>query len=122
MKKIVTLIVTILIMSSIAALGGSEYAYGEAADQNITVKDFIQELVAGIDLEIQDSFTEPYLMAAANAGLLDKTDFKNDFEQYITRTDAAVLINRADEYLHGDTVDADLLKLVSEKRISDIKE
>jgi hypothetical protein len=35
--------------------------------------------------------------------------------------DAAVLLNRADEYLHGDKVDKTLIQTVIDKRVFDIK-
>jgi hypothetical protein len=46
-----------------------------------------------------------------------------DFTSYskaLTRGNLLVLVNRADEYLHGDTVKAELVKTVIKKRISDI--
>lgn len=93
----------------------------EAASKNITVKDFIKSLVINLDLDISKELSEPYIMAAIKAGILKSTDFNNEFSAYITRTDAAVLLNRADEYLNRNTIDDQLLAVVLKSRISDIK-
>lgn len=71
-------------------------------------------------MTVDASQEQPYITAAMTAGILKDGDFEK-YTGYITRTDAAVLLNRADEYLYGDTIDADLLEVVLEKRISDIK-
>jgi hypothetical protein len=90
-----------------------------AANQYITIKGFIKSLVINLNLDISKDFSEPYIAAAVSAGILKAGDFSK-YTGYIRRTEAAVLINRADEYLHGNTVDTDLLKIVLDKRISDI--
>lgn len=92
----------------------------EAATKNIKVKDFIESLAISINLDISSEVSEPYIDAAIKAGVLTITDFNDDYSGYITRTDAAVLLNRADEYLHGITLDEKLLNWVLTKRISDI--
>lgn len=55
------------------------------------------------------------------AGIIKEGDF-SDYSKYTTRTDAAVILNRADEYLHGDTLDSELLNTVLKDRISDISQ
>lgn len=90
-----------------------------ATSSNIKIYNFIKILVSATGLEIDTAQASPYLKAAMDAGIVREGDFKDD-EAYITRMDAAVLLNRADEYLHGDTMDGKLLKIVSEQRISDI--
>jgi hypothetical protein len=74
-----------------------------------------------MNLPIDESYQEPYVMAAGEAKLLKDTGFSGLLKENITRTDAAVLLNNADEYLHGDSVNAKLLEVVLKKRISDIK-
>lgn len=92
----------------------------QAQTKNIKVDDFIKSLVVGINLDLSSEATEPYIDAAIKAGILNTIDFNHDYSGYITRTDAAVLLNRADEYLHGGTIDEKLLQWVLTKRISDI--
>jgi len=91
-----------------------------ATSKNIKVDAFIKLLVNALDLEVDKKGDKPYIDAAIQNGIVKENDFSS-YTGYITRTDVAVLLNRADEYLHGDTVDAKLLKIVLEKRISDIK-
>lgn len=75
----------------------------------VNVKTFNQYLATSMELPLDKDFPEPYIAAVVSAGILTGSDFDNDFSVYITRTDAAVLLNHSDEYLHGDTVNADFL-------------
>lgn len=86
-----------------------------AASSKIKLYNFIKLAVEATGLEVETT----YLDAALKAGIIKEDDF-SDYSKYTTRTDAAVILNRADEYLNGDKVDPDLLTLVSESRISDI--
>lgn len=114
-KKLIVLImaVTMVVILNIPAQSA------EAAD-NIKVNAFIKLLVTELSLPTDSSFGEPYIEAAKVAGIIKEGDF-NKYTGYLTRTDLAVLANRADEYLNGDKVDSKLLSFVLEKRISDIK-
>ncbi|MGB8455270.1 MAG: S-layer homology domain-containing protein [Anaerocolumna sp.] len=87
-----------------------------AAVSKIKIYNFIKLAVQATGLEVETT----YLNAALKAGIVKDGDF-SDYSKYTTRTDAAVILNQADEYLHGDTVDADLLSLILSSRISDIK-
>lgn len=90
-----------------------------ATGSKVKVSDYIRIIVQAVGLEVDETKNSPYLEAALAAGIVKTGDFK-DYRAYLTRTDAAVVLNRADEYLYGDTVDAKLLKTVLENRISDI--
>jgi hypothetical protein len=87
-----------------------------ATSSRIKLYNFIKLTVEALGLDVETT----YLNAALKAGIVKEGDFSN-YKKYTTRTDAAVILNRADEYLHGDTVDPELLKLVLNSRISDIK-
>lgn len=91
-----------------------------ATNSNIKIYNFIKLLVPAAGIEVDTTQSSPYLKAAMDTGIVKEGDFK-DYKAYLTRMDAAVLLNRADEYMHGDTVGKELLKTVTEKRISDIK-
>ena len=91
-----------------------------AASNKIKIYNFIKLLVPAVGLEVDTTAKSPYLKAALAAGIVKEGDFK-DYKADLTRVDAAVLLNRADEYLNGDKVDAELLEVILEKRISDIK-
>lgn len=91
-----------------------------AASNKIKIYNFIKLLVPAVGLEVDTTAKSPYLKAALAAGIVKEGDFK-DYKADLTRVDAAVLLNRADEYLNGDKVDAELLEIILAKRISDIK-
>ncbi len=86
----------------------------------ITKGQFIKQLVQAMKLEVDKNSKTPYIDVALKTSVLKANQF-TDYKGYITATDAAVLLNRADEYLHKDTLDEKLYKVVLEKRISDIK-
>jgi hypothetical protein len=92
----------------------------QASSDYITVETFIKNLITEMNLAVDQNKSEPYISAAIDKGIVKEGDFSN-YNDYITKTDAAVLLIRADEYLHGDTVKEELLKVVLDKRISDIE-
>ena len=104
---IVILVTTIFIPSSVRA--------SATTSNKIKLYNFIKLTVEATGLEVETT----YLNAALKAGIVKEGDFL-DYSTYTTRTDAAVILNRADEYLYGDKVDPDLLSVVLSSRISDI--
>ncbi len=116
----VSLIVLVLLCFVVNVLAQTP-AEVSAATKYIKVDDFIKQLAVSMKLKVDTTKSKtPYIDAALAAGILKKGQFKK-YTSYITRGDAAVLLNRADEYLYGDTVDPALVKVILEKRISDIK-
>ncbi|WP_097015205.1 S-layer homology domain-containing protein [Anaerocolumna aminovalerica] len=93
----------------------------KAETNYVKIETFIRQLVQAMKLDVDSTVKEPYIDAALKAGIL-KTDEFTDYEGYITTTDAAVLLNRADEYLNKSSLDEKLYKAVLENRISDIKQ
>lgn len=92
----------------------------EAASKNITVEEFVTLLVKAMKLEVDKTSVNPYIDKAKDTELIRTGEFKK-INAKLTREDAAVLLNRADEYLNGNTVEDKLLQTVLDKRISDIK-
>lgn len=117
MKYLVRVIIVAILFTGLFSAPGT---IAEAATMDISKTEFIRDLVTELKLDISDTSSDPYILAALKAGILKEEDFDKNYFGYITRTDAAVLLNRADEYLHGDTVDAGLLDIVLNNRISDI--
>lgn len=113
----ILLVIVILITSTFQP---NQAVAAATANNNIKIYNFIKLLVPAAGLTVDNSQDGPYLKAALTAGIVKEGDFQ-DYKANLTRMDAAVLLNRADEYLHGDTVDKKLLETVLEKRISDIK-
>ncbi|GAA4294905.1 hypothetical protein GCM10023142_32300 [Anaerocolumna aminovalerica] len=93
----------------------------KAETNYVKIETFIRQLVQAMKLDVDSTVKEPYIDAALKAGIL-KSDQFTDYEGYITTTDAAVLLNRADEYLNKSSLDEKLYKAVLENRISDIKQ
>ncbi len=113
-KSAILIIIIILLVNSIIP-----YTKALAGNQYITVDDFADWLVPRIKnvaFDFDDSID--YLL---QIGIIKEGDFKS-YDEFITRGDALVLLNRSDEYLFGDTVEEKLLYVVIEERISDIKE
>lgn len=115
-KRAINILLAFTILFSSIAPGQSV----GAVSKNITGEQFLKKLVQAVNLEVDSSKADPYEAAAMAACILKKED-KIKLSASITRTNASVLLNRADEYLHGNTVDAELMETVIEKRISDIK-
>ena len=108
---IMAVIMMIILNMPVNTVGAAEY---------IKINSFVKLLVTELKLPIDSSLEEPYIEAAKVAGIIKEGDFKQ-YTENLTRTDVAVLTNRADEYLNGDKIDSKLLSIVLEKRISDIK-
>ncbi|QHQ62869.1 hypothetical protein Ana3638_20525 [Anaerocolumna sedimenticola] len=106
------LLVFVILATTIVIPGSSATA---ATSSKIKLYNFVKLTVQAAGLNVEST----YLNAALKAGIVKDGDF-TDYSKYTTRADAAVILNRADEYLHGDTVDADFLDLVLKNRISDI--
>lgn len=117
-KKLKATLMLLIVLLTISFPPARQEA--QAASQYIKAEEFIQSLVTKLKLSVDTTQADPYINAALTAGILKDGDF-TDYNAYLTRTDAAVLINQADEYLNKDTVDEKLLDFVMNKRISDIK-
>jgi len=111
--SIIVLVIAIFIPSGVVKASTTKV-------KGIKVESFIKQLVTAIKLPVDKSQEQPYIEVALKEGILKEGDFKN-YDVLLTRTDAAVLLNRADEYLNGNTVEDKLLQTVLDKRISDIK-
>lgn len=117
--KGLSLLLAVIILFSGVLVPMPSISKAASTSNKIKVSDFIRIIVEATGLEIEESKSSPYLKAAMAAGIVKTGEFK-DYKAYLTRTDAAAIINRADEHLYGDTVNNKLLKTVMEERISDI--
>ena len=117
MKKIK--IYSLLLVLTILATSVTLPIKTEAASKKITVEEFVILLVKAMKLEVDKTLDNPYIEKAKEKAIIRNGEFKN-IKANLTRTDAAVLANRADEELHGNTVTVQLLDMMLEKRISDI--
>lgn len=116
MKKItVVLFVMVIILTLPFQHRGNQ---AEAAAEYITVSSFAETLVSELGLSPEEG-TDGYVNRLIATGIIKDGDFK-EYSSNLTRGDMLVLLNRAEEYLNKSTVDADLVKVILEKRISDI--
>lgn len=100
-----------------------------AEDKEITVGEFIKLVIneinrvdnQGLVVETQDyTMEEDYVIAAKKVGLIKETD-RFIYKNAMTVEECAVISNRADIYMHGETVDQGLINRIEEKeRITDI--
>ncbi|HWT75759.1 MAG TPA: hypothetical protein VN258_13730 [Mobilitalea sp.] len=92
----------------------------KAATEYISVEIFVEYLAKELQLDpISGDEVSGYINALKDKGIMKTGDVKN-YSNNLTRGDAMVFLNRADEYLYGDTLDADLVQTAIEKRITDI--
>jgi len=118
LKKVIAIILMAAILTTSGVLASDNTA--EAAVINIKVDAFAKALANAIGLQpITGTQKSTYVNALIEKGIIKEGDFTS-YTSYLTRTDGAVILNRADEYLYGDTLDADLVNVALEKRISDI--
>lgn len=90
----------------------------ESTTTYMTGTAFVKYLVKKLKLEVKKE-KNPYLNAAYRAGIYEPSDIAS-LDSPITIAEISVLLNRADEYLHGDTLEESYVKMILEKRISDI--
>lgn len=92
----------------------------DASDKYITVESFAKALAGELGLSsISGSTSSGYVNALIDKGIIKSSDFKS-YKGYLYNGDAAVLLNRADEFLYGETTNSELIQLIIDKRISDI--
>lgn len=89
----------------------------EAAAKYITVETLAENVAKEIAV---DAVNGSYAEGLKRIGIIKDGEFSS-YDANITRGDAMVLLNRADEYLYGDQMDEKLVQLAIDKRISDIK-
>ena len=116
MKKIIAILLAFVLTLTLHFQYGGNKA--EAAAEYITVSSFAESLVSELGLSPEEG-TDGYVNRLIATGIIKDGDFK-EYSSNLTRGDMLVLLNRAEEYLNKSTVDADLVNLILEKRISDI--
>lgn len=96
MKKIKGFMILIALVLTMGTMGSVQMA--EAAS-SIKVEDYIKYIVQQMKWQTDDTSEQPYIDAAMENGILKEGDFK-DYTDNLTRTDAAVIANRLDEYIN----------------------
>ncbi len=116
-KMISIVLILIICFTSFNTLKPSQ---ASAATTYIKLNDYIKAIITELKIPVDTGIKDPYIDAALKGGLLKEGEF-SIYTGYLTRADAAVLLNRADEIIYGNTSTPDQVYYVMEKkRISDI--
>lgn len=114
-KMIIIIGMTCIICSlntfSIIAKGATNY---------ITRYEFLKMVIEELKLSVDKTLENPYLAAAIEHGLISKSTFGKENNKALTRSDAAIVLTNAHQYLYEESVNDNLIKLVMSSRISDI--
>lgn len=92
-----------------------------ATKEFVTREEFVTMVMKELNFLFDESGSDhPYLDAAIRAGVITEKTFGNKYSAKLTKSDAAVVLVNADEYLHGKSISEELVNTIIEKRISDI--
>lgn len=95
LSLIISIVICILTVISVAPVKEAK-----AASKYIKVEEFIKYLLTEMKLPVDTSGETPYIDAALKVGIVKTGEFKS-YSDYLTRTDCAVLANRADKHING---------------------
>ncbi len=117
MKVFTKLVATGLFMTLfISMYPSSEVNAAEKTVTYISVEAFSEHIAKEITVAaVNGSYAE----GLKGMGIIKDGEYSS-YDTNLTRGDAMVILNRADEYLYGDQVDRSLVQLAIDKRISDI--
>ncbi len=112
--------VVLLILVMVLAIPSRTVMAEKASPKNITIGEYIELLMKAMKVTINETENQTYITAAVSTGVLKTVDeFK--VEEEMTRTECAVLTNRADIYVNGVTADTKIFDEIKDhKRISDL--
>lgn len=111
--------VVLLILVMVLAIPSSTMMAVKASSKNITIGEYIELLMKAMKVTINETENQTYITVAVSTGVLKTVDeFK--VEEEMTRTECAVLTNRADIYLNDNEAIKLYDNIVNFKRISDL--
>lgn len=116
LKKSITAFLLILIV--IGCIGWIKPHEVSAASKYVSRKQMIQMILTELNVSY-DTSNDDYVEKAKDIGLLTKSTFSN-YDKYLTKVEAAMLLVRADEYLYGKSLEESLINKIIDCRISDI--
>lgn len=113
--------VVILLMVVILILPSSTTISAKTTSKNITIGEYVELLMKAMKVTLNESEEQPYITAAVSIGVL-KTADEFEVDKELTRTECAVLTNRADAYINGSKEKSLYENIVNLKRISDLSQ
>lgn len=92
-----------------------------ATKEFVTREEFVTMVMKELNFMVDESSSDhAYMDAAIRAGVITEKTFGNKYSEKLTKSDAAVVLVNADEFLHGKSISEELVNTIIEKRISDI--
>ncbi len=118
MERVITKVVTVILIVAVFSLTyyDNKVIAAEKEVVYISVEDFSEAVAKEINLEAVNG---SYADGLKGAYIIRDGEFSS-YTKNITRGDAMLILNRADEYLYGDKVQPQVAQHVIDKRISDI--
>lgn len=117
MKRISRVIIVFTLVFSMWIIKDAKAA--EASDKYIKIDEFAGEIVRFLGFTTGSSAGD--ISKLIELGIIKEGDFK-DYNTYLTRGDALVLLSRADDYINKPEISDWLIHTVIDKRISDIND
>ena len=114
-KRVIAAIMALVIMFLACGLAPDNSAQAAAY---ITREAFVTLVMKKLGFTVKAS--DSYIDAAIRARIISKSTFGTKTSSNLTKSDAAVVLTNAHEFLYGQTVEDSLLAEIKEKRISDI--
>lgn len=119
-KSIAACFLIIILFISNFTVKSPETIYAIENTARVTRAEFLKMVIIELGLITDKSLDQPYIDAALREGIITKSTFSDKYDTALSRSDAAVVLVRADEYLNGITISDETVHMVIEKRISDI--
>lgn len=117
MKKIIAILLILVLVLAIAYQPVNNQA--NAAINSLSVQAYAKEIAEKIKLASDTTSDSDCISILKDKGIIKEEDF-TDYSSKITRGDALVLLNRADDYFNKTKVSSKRVEEVIKKRISDI--
>ena len=103
MKKVILLMLSFILLLNLILPATTSFAK-ETTTTYITVEEFLKKLLNSSKIVINTDTQNPIIDTAIEKDIIKKGEFTN-YQSYITRQDVALVVNRVDELLHGETYD-----------------
>lgn len=115
MKKTISMVLVFVMMVSVLMTSNVQVTL--ASNKYITVNEFIVSLLKELKLEVKSSNSN--IKKLKTIRVIKDGDF-NNYNDYLTRGNALMMLSRADDYLNKTKISDEQVQIVIEKRISDI--
>lgn len=91
------------------------------AEDIISREEFLGMIIKALGIQVDLKSEHPYYITALKHKIITKETFGENYQKPLSKSDAAVVLVRADEYLYGKTVTDKQIEQIINFRISDIE-